>query len=213
MFMKKNFLLLLIAHSSWLAASSQNIGIGTNNPQNKLHVAGGFRLDTLTGVGGAGLMRHDANGVVYGIKFTGNITDVLRGDGTFGSSGVSSVGWALNGNSGTNPANNFIGTTDDQPINFRVNNETAGALGLSNTAFGYHTLYSNTTGNHNIAIGVAALKANTVGHDLLAIGDSALFNQSVNTTDGIGYYHNVAVGTNSLFANTSGYYNVANIAS
>ncbi|HET9825939.1 MAG TPA: hypothetical protein VFP87_11425, partial [Chitinophagaceae bacterium] len=87
--MKKCFLLVLAAHSSWLVGISQNIGIGTNNPQNKLHVAGGFRLDTLTGVGGDGLLRHDANGVVYGIKFTGNVTDVLRGDGTFGSGGGS----------------------------------------------------------------------------------------------------------------------------
>ena len=81
MFMKKYFLFLLAAHSSWLAASSQNIGIGTTNPLNKLHVAGGLRLDTLAGVGGSGLLRHDANGVVYGIKLTGNTSDDLRGDG------------------------------------------------------------------------------------------------------------------------------------
>src|SRR5438046_8434758 len=106
--MKKYFFFLLTAHSSWLAAISQNIGIGTSNPQNKLHVAGGFRLDTLVGVGGSGIMTHDGNGVVYGIKFTGIATDVLRGDGTFGSGGSGSVGWLLTGNSGTNPATNFI---------------------------------------------------------------------------------------------------------
>jgi len=112
--MKKKFLALLIAHSSWLAAISQNIGIGTNNPQNKLHVAGGFRLDTLTGVGGAGLMRHDANGVVYGIKFSGNVTDVLRGDGTFGSGGGSGSNyWSANGADiyNSNTGNVGIGTT------------------------------------------------------------------------------------------------------
>ena len=65
MFMKKNFLLLLIAHSSWLAASSQNIGIGTNNPQNILHVAGGLRIDTLANGTDRGLLRHDKFGVVY----------------------------------------------------------------------------------------------------------------------------------------------------
>src|SRR5205823_13667739 len=113
--MKKFILLLLTAHSSWLVAISQNVGIGTNSPLNKLHVAGGFRLDTLVGVGGNGLLRHDANGVVYGIRFTGNITDVLRGDGTFGAAPTGPAAWSLTGNAGTNPTTNFIGTTDAQP--------------------------------------------------------------------------------------------------
>ena len=30
--------------------------------------------------------------------------------------------WALTGNSGTNSSTNFLGTTDGQPLNFRVNN-------------------------------------------------------------------------------------------
>src|SRR5678816_1374081 len=126
----------------------RNVGVGTSNPQNKLHVAGGFRLDTLTGVNGAGLLKHDANGVVYGIKFSGNPTDVLRGDGTFGSGGAGSVGWLLNGNSGTNPATSFIGTTDNIPFNIRVNNQRSGLIdGTSgNTSCGYQTLLSNTTG-------------------------------------------------------------------
>lgn len=31
--------------------------------------------------------------------------------------------WTTTGNSGTNPANNFIGTTDDQPVIFKANNK------------------------------------------------------------------------------------------
>ncbi|MCB0712759.1 MAG: hypothetical protein KDD67_10555 [Ignavibacteriae bacterium] len=33
--------------------------------------------------------------------------------------------WLLTGNSGTNPATNFLGTTDNQALEFRVNNSTA----------------------------------------------------------------------------------------
>ncbi|MGE3800149.1 MAG: beta strand repeat-containing protein [Candidatus Kapaibacterium sp.] len=33
--------------------------------------------------------------------------------------------WLLTGNSGTNPATNFLGTTDNQALEFRVNNNTA----------------------------------------------------------------------------------------
>src|SRR6187401_3139166 len=150
--MKKFFTVILLIYA--MLANAQNVGIGTPNPQNKLHVAGGFRLDTLTGVNGAGLLRHDANGVVYGIKFSGNVTDVLRGDGTFGSGGAGSVGWLLNGNSGTNPATSFIGTTDNIPLNIRVNNLRSGLIDgtTGNTGWGYQTLFSNTTGSINTAL-------------------------------------------------------------
>ena len=35
---------------------------------------------------------------------------------------VLSTGWKIKGNVGTNPANNFIGTTDAQPLIFKTNN-------------------------------------------------------------------------------------------
>jgi hypothetical protein len=39
-----------------------------------------------------------------------------------------SKGWSLTGNSGTNPSTNFIGTTDVQPLMFRVNNQNSGDI-------------------------------------------------------------------------------------
>ena len=219
--MKRYFFLLLIAHSSWLAAISQNIGIGTNNPQNKLHVAGGFRLDTLANGTDSGLLKHDENGVVYGLKFTGNITDVLRGDGTFGSGGTGSVGWTLNGNSGTNPVSNFIGTTDNQPLSLRVNNTWAGQLdhiknnfsigigalqnnttGTQNVGFGHWALLSNTEGSFNTSVGTDALSRNTSGSSNTAVGNWALI---LNTTGN----DNTGIGNNALQSNTSGNSNTA----
>ena len=127
----KKLVTFLISFVS-VIAYAQNVGIGVPNPQNKLHVGGGLRLDTLTGVGGAGLLWHNPNGVVYGIKFTGNTSDVLRGDGTFGSINNGpvdgAIGWLLNGNSGTNPATHFIGTTDDQSLVFRIRNLNSGII-------------------------------------------------------------------------------------
>ena len=115
----RKYLVLIIVCICTVVSYSQNVGIGTSNPQNKLHVGGGFRLDTLTGVNGAGLLRHDANGVVYGIKFSGNISDVLRGDGTFGSASGGGSGtnfWTANGNNiyNNNTGNVGVGTTTPQ---------------------------------------------------------------------------------------------------
>src|SRR5204862_2466088 len=191
-------------------------GIGTTNPLNKLHIAGGLRVDTLVGVGGNGLLRHDANGVVYGIKFTGSVSDVLRGDGTFGAAPAGPSAWLLTGNAGTNPSTNFIGTTDAQPLYFKVNNSLAGHIdlasnntafglgalptsttGVTNTTFGFNSLSSNTTGNANTAQGHGALNANTLGNQNTAVGLSAM---SRNTQGS----QNTAVGVTALFGNFTG---------
>ncbi|MBU1728109.1 hypothetical protein KKA39_02285, partial [Patescibacteria group bacterium] len=38
------------------------------------------------------------------------------------------TGWDLTGTSGTVDGTNFIGTTDDVPLNFKVNNEKSGRI-------------------------------------------------------------------------------------
>src|SRR6185369_12630766 len=42
---------------------------------------------------------------------------------------LSGTGWFLTGNAGTNSTNNFIGTVDNVPLNFRMNNQVAGMIG------------------------------------------------------------------------------------
>src|SRR5262249_28955452 len=89
--------------------------------------------------------------------------------------------WSLTGNSGTNPSTNFIGTTDAQPLMFRINNTKAGyidyntgAVGLGylslnsnkatgNTAVGYEAGYSITPGSNNTAIESSALLSDSSG--------------------------------------------------
>lgn len=130
-----------------------------------------------------------------------------------------STGWSLTGNSAA--ASNFIGTINNQPLQFRVNNVSAGeihptsgnvflglaagqtnAAGQANTAIGDHSLFANTDGNFNSSVGNYALSANTTGFNNTAIGTYAL----TNTTTGS---HNTAVGRNALFANTTGDFNTA----
>ena len=75
--------------------------------------------------------------------------------------------------------------------------------GYYNTAIGYATLYSNTTGDYNTANGYGALRYNTIGSDNTANGYQSLVNNSTGS-------ENTANGKNSLFYNSSGSDNTAN---
>jgi hypothetical protein len=121
-------------------------------------------------------------------------------------------GWRLTGNSGINPLNNFLGTTDNQPLRFRINNIQAGELHplTGNVFWGENAGRDNLSGFSNVAIGKDALKLNKDGFELVAIGDSALFNNDiVNPTPGVFAIANTAVGSNALFSNTFGSRNAA----
>ena len=125
--------------------------------------------------------------------------------GTVSSSGT--TGWLLTGNSGTNSATEFIGTTDNQSLRFRVNNIWAGELHSTNrNAFlGINAGKSNTIGTLNAALGSAALSNNTGGSNNVAIGDSTLYAFDGNITLG----GNTAVGTHALYSSTSSINNTA----
>ena len=150
--------------------------------------------------------------------------------------------WSLTGNSGTNAATHFIGTTDDQPLVFKIGNIKSGIIDSisGNTALGYTSLFSNTTGYDNVASGYAALYYNTTGFantangfQALAFNNTGIFNTasgndalysnidgSRNTATGAFALalnttgnRNTATGTDALYYNTSGYDNTATGAS
>jgi trimeric autotransporter adhesin len=149
----------------------------------------------------------------------------------------SGTGWGLTGNSGTNPAANFIGTTDDVALNFRVNNQKAGRIssdgsvflgyqagnsnyGSYNSGIGFQSLFSNTTGSSNTANGYYALFFNSEGFQNTANGVFSLFSNTTgnyNTATGVYALYsnttgssNTATGASALSSNTSGNYNTAN---
>ena len=133
-------------------------------------------------------------------------------------------GWGLTGNTGTTYGTDFIGTTNNQGLMFRINDSVGGRIEVANenTSLGYQALNSNT-GVQNVAIGAYALNSNKGMSRQVAIGDSALFNFTgsgsnggntaigtralLNTTTG---YRNTASGYNSLYSNTTGIENTAN---
>lgn len=143
--------------------------------------------------------------------------------------------WKQKGNSATDPDVDFIGTTDNQPVIFRMNNVNAGAIrtgstffgksaGIlnltdnNNTGMGNNTLQLNVNGNYNSAVGSYALGNNTAGNYNTAVGVSALYvNQTGSYNTGIGSYslsqntgsYNTALGYRSLESNTNGINNTA----
>ncbi|MET3537724.1 hypothetical protein [Chryseobacterium limigenitum] len=128
--------------------------------------------------------------------------------------------WHLTGNTGTNPSNNFIGTSDNQPVVFKINNTNAGTLssipffntsfglntfaynitGPLNVAFGFQALSANTTGNRNTAIGASALNSNILGNQNTAIGYESLTNSTAGANTGIGYLalRSLTTGSNNI---------------
>ncbi|WP_410004660.1 hypothetical protein [Aequorivita nionensis] len=144
------------------------VGIGTTNPNpNAL-----LDIDASTTPGGLLLPRVNLTGTSSFLPLTANVEGmVVYNTATAGVApnnvtpgyyyndgsqwvrvGKESVDWSTLGNAGTNAANNFIGTTDNQPLAFRVNNsERMGILTNGNVGIGgyYGNVKLNITGEAN----------------------------------------------------------------
>ncbi|RLD86242.1 MAG: hypothetical protein DRJ09_12005, partial [Bacteroidetes bacterium] len=139
--------------------------------------------------------------------------------------------WGLKGNSGINPTQNFIGTTDENDLKFKVNNQTiltitkegkffnygdkgsvcfgyyAGANDTSssyrkNVFIGSYAGYKNNSGTQSVAIGNASLRNNLNGQYNNSIGSYAMYNN-------ISGSNNSAFGRDALHKNITGNGNTA----
>ena len=100
--------------------------------------------------------------------------------------------WGLQGNSGTTPGTDFVGTTDASDLVFKTNNVESGRINLAllNASYGYNSLVGVTTGSSNVAIGYQAGQNVSTGGDNTIVGKSA---GSVVTTGS----KNTLIGTNA----------------
>jgi len=192
------------AANSIYIKSGGNVGVGTATPHAsaKLEVNSnnaGFLPPRLTTTERNNIAGPAAGLVIY--NRDEQCLNVYNGTGWVSSGGA--TGWSLTGNSGTDPIVNFLGTTDNQPLKFRVNNATAGEINqtTNNTFLGLHS-GGNSTGTNNTAMGREALSSNTGGFANTAIGSQALYSNMTG-------YFNTASGYNSLMNNSEGYFNTA----
>ncbi|MEO6721440.1 MAG: hypothetical protein ABIN67_13815 [Ferruginibacter sp.] len=105
------------------------------------------------------------------------------------------AGWGLTGNAGTVPGTNFIGTTDNQALIFKVNNQNAGRIDSGNvtvgtTNFGYQAGGAGTNGNTAIGYKAGAALTATTDARNVAIGNLA-FNAATTSL------HNVIIGASA----------------
>lgn len=142
--------------------------------------------------------------------------------------------WAINGNSGTVDGINFLGSVDNVPLNFRINNESSGRIDINRTFLGYRSgqnntgdfnlglgdesLYLNIAGSGNTAVGSKAMRSNTSSSSNTAVGFESLYsNSAAGENVAMGYQSlrnnitdsNTAIGYQSLYQNTTGSSNTA----
>ena len=197
---------------------SQKVGIGTSTPQGELHIKGTENLSQLC-------IDADTN--------QNNLTPMIRlrkSNGTdvmwITSHHASSIFIGVNaGRNNETISNIFIGeeagyTGVNCIQNIGIGNNALRAnVAHSNTAIGYHSLQSNTTGAGNTAVGASTMIGNTNGASNTAMGKAALASNSIGSNNSAYGFEaltnnfeggsNTAVGSEALRANTFGNKNSA----
>lgn len=198
--------------------AQQNIGIGTSNPHSSAV------LDVRSTNKGLLLPRvsliNDSDVVTISSPLKSLIiyntnTLLADGEGYYFWNGnkwnklatrnnIDNLTWGIQGNAGTSPNSDFIGTTDNRPLVFKTNNILAGKIdqNFNNVFFGQQAGHNpNNSGINNTFIGHAAGENNLGGSNNFFAGDMAGNGNSSG-------YENVFVGQDAGKKNSSGYQNV-----
>ncbi len=163
------------------------IGIGLVSPAYTLDVNG------ITNTLGLRMPTGAATGMVLTSDATGTATWATLPS-------APTTGWGLTGNAGTTPGANFIGTTDNKALIFKIKNVESGRLDSTNTSYGYAT--SGNIGDYVTAIGAYTANGNT-GNYVTAIGPNSAGGNSGSNVIAIGSAAGGNIGSNVIASGSS----------
>lgn len=172
------------------------VGIGIPLPLERLHVSGNVRVSNLGGAGNR-LVYSDPNGTLVNVAAGTNGQVLTQTAG--GPAWQNNPGWLITGNAGTNGGStvaagtNFVGTTDNQNLDFRTNNIYRGRISNLGEFF-IGTLNTVLTGDLMNGVGNATFPWAVNGYSGF---------------DGSGVYGQITSGT-TIFAGVQGEYNGTN---
>jgi len=213
--MKKYLLLSVFCFSALTWCGAQNIGIGTANPD-----ASALLDITNTGKGlliprmaaaRIGTISSPAKGLLV---YDSSLNQLKVNMGTSAAPNwqtiVTGTGWSLAGNAGTT-ALSFIGTTDAQPLQFRINNQWAGAIDSArNDVYIGYAAGTYTFGfGQNTAIGHGSLNPPFNGNAIVSPQNCTANGSLALSLEQSGEY-NTANGYQALAQNATGPGNTAN---
>ncbi len=210
--MKQAFFAMALCIS--MSIHAQNVGIGNSSPHPNA------KLDITATDKGVLIPRMDSThrkaipNTIGLLLYDSTTNSFWYNNGTaWQNMATAASGWSLTGNSGTDPNVNFLGTTDNTSLLFKVGNQLAGKIestpvgvtafgrsalannlnqgtgpGMENSAFGNSALAANTTGQVNTAMGFLSLANNTKGSANTAIGAETLLSDSTGSGNtGVGH--------------------------
>ncbi len=215
--MKKTYLLLtsLFLYGQLSAQRTENVGIGTTNPDKSavLDISSsekGLLIPRMT-LEKRNVISNPANGLLIyqtdeanGFYFyNGKKWSPISSNDAYSVAVANVDNWSKTGDAGTNPTTNFIGTTDNVDLNFRVGNVVHGKLtSLTKSVYFGSRAGNVATGSENVGIGHGAMRFNTTGSRNIALGNSAMLNNTTGT-------NNFSLGYQSLLNNKVGKNNIA----
>jgi trimeric autotransporter adhesin len=213
--MKKNYFLLAVWVLLAFPTLAQNIAINTDgslpNANAILDIKSGNkgilipRLDSIARKaipGTKGLLVYDTTTNSFWYNTGTQWQNIIAGPAIL-TLPVADSAWLLTGNGNAHDTINFLGTTNNVPLNIRVNNQPSGRIDATKAnAFWGYLAGSADTGSYNTGIGAYSLQRNIGGDRNSASGAWSMF---YNTSG----YNNTANGVYSLYYNTSGYSNSA----
>jgi hypothetical protein len=180
-----------IGPNQFLIRAAAGVGIGTNNPQSALHVAGTVTADSGNFPAGnitvGGRVNLPVTTATAGIIYSGGNT-LLHAFGPNVFVGLSAGNLTLSGS-----GNACCGNSD-------LANDTTGN---NNSVLGHFSMGSNTSGNNNTAAGYEALLNNTTGNNNIGLGYQAGFNLTTGSSNICIAHPGVAGNNNTIRIGTA----------